>query len=635
MKYFLLICWLFCYVSLTAQSTSHPESIETPAMVDALIDKGFEVEFNYPDSAKEIYKQAFEIAKKLHYHEGQFRYSRYITAVLNEQGNFDESLKINQWSVQLARDRKDSLNLGKSLFNLANVYNFKGEYFTAIEFYLESEAILSALNQNNYKKILYANLAVLFEEISEYETALQYLKMSSEISTVEKDTLSMLNAMINIVTVFNSMSEYDSSVLVANDIFKLLQHYESRKHRIALLINYGNSIRQLKQPQKALPIFKEAKTLSEDAGNLPSVATAYHGIAYSYYDMGNIDSAEYYIDMAMNNPLEEETVTGLLNRYLLQSDIKAQKKNYKAAYDALMLYAQLKETAVNESVRSKINELERKFKLKEMQQEIEYNQQMVRLNELSIRNKNTWLIILITGISLLLILLFLSVQLYKKKQNYHRKQLETLEKEKELSELQAAVIATDNERSRIAAEIHDDLGSGLTSVFFLTEKEKKESGNSENLDKISSATSLLMTKVNEIVWSMNDSYDSLAELVAFIRHKMAGFCEDVALDLHTNIADDFPEVYVSGETRRNIYLVIKEAFNNIAKHANASKVYFSVDYNGAFICTIKDDGKGFDATGSKWGSGLKNMKNRVESMKGSISFNQSNGTSVEISIPLN
>jgi two-component system NarL family sensor kinase len=633
-KLILLSILLFSLVCSSLAQNRHSAPADTPSTVDSLINKAVEMESYDADSALKLYEKAYALAEKMNYTEGKFRYARNVTVVLNDLGRLEESRSINEKAVMLSRELNDSINLAKNLFNLANVYNAKGEFYTALELYLEAEAIFSSLNIHTYKNLLYGNLAVLFEEIKEFDKALDYLQRGYTESVEAGDTVGILDALNNMVMVLNQINQFDTAAVVAESALNLLTNFPSPKHKSTILLNYGTSLNGLKQYSKALEKLKESERISSELNNLRSVAIAQHGLALSYFNLGNYNLAEKHIDLAEKLAANTQAYTTLDQIYHLRASIKAARGNYKTAYASLQAFVTLRDSLNNESVRAKSNELERKFRLKEMQQELEYSKQMMVLHEQEIRNKQTWVALLITGIALLSMYILLFARLSAKKQKYQDQQLKALQKEKELSELQSAILAREEERKRIAAELHDEIGSGLTAILFLAEKEKRNTGEKEGLNKISGNVSQLMGKVNEIVWSMNASCDSLEELATYIRYKMAGFCENVGLEFITDIQENFPEKEIPGEARRNIYLIVKEAFNNIAKHAGATQAFLkiSADEQGMEI-TVKDNGKGIIRNTDGVGNGLKNMQDRSAKLNGKLEISANDGTELRLEIP--
>ncbi len=200
--------------------------------------------------------------------------------------------------------------------------------------------------------------------------------------------------------------------------------------------------------------------------------------------------------------------------------------------------------------------------------------------------------------------------------------------------------AIEKERTRIATDMHDDLGAGLSSIRFLSEKVKRNSFSEvtrDDIDKIMDHSSELVDKMNEIVWAMNEKNDSLGDLLVYIRSYAKEYCEENGLLCEIVQPDAIPIVFVSGEIRRHVFLTIKESLHNIVKHAGASSVKMDFHVNAGLHVNIHDDGKGLDVEKtmkSKQGNGLKNMRRRIESMGGSFKIYNNSGLMININIPL-
>lgn len=213
-----------------------------------------------------------------------------------------------------------------------------------------------------------------------------------------------------------------------------------------------------------------------------------------------------------------------------------------------------------------------------------------------------------------------------------RKQRESYAQQKKIEKV------LEDERDRIAAEMHDDLGSGLNSIRFMIEQIEKpvlDPKVSEQLDRIESHTTNSIEHMQEIIWAMNGSYDKLSELVSYTRRYILEYFEDYNIDCRSNLLEDLPETIISGEKRKNIFLCVKEGAHNIVKHAQASqvKLYFSLDT--AFTIELSDNGKGIDLSNiRKGGNGLRNMKNRMEKIGGKMDILVNKGTLLRFSIPL-
>jgi signal transduction histidine kinase len=142
----------------------------------------------------------------------------------------------------------------------------------------------------------------------------------------------------------------------------------------------------------------------------------------------------------------------------------------------------------------------------------------------------------------------------------------------------------------------------------------------------------MVDKMNEIIWALNTSNDTVSSLVAYVRKFANNFLHDADIKLEF-LEMNIPEQrQLEGAVRRNIYLTVKEAINNIVKHSGAKNVMLEVDAAEGLQIQIKDDGKGVDAAGSvqQFGNGLANMKKRMEDIGGTFSIENNNGTLIKL-----
>lgn len=202
--------------------------------------------------------------------------------------------------------------------------------------------------------------------------------------------------------------------------------------------------------------------------------------------------------------------------------------------------------------------------------------------------------------------------------------------------------AVEKERNRIARDMHDDLGSGLTKIAILSEVAKTQIASpanaSANLDVISTSSRELIDNLQDIIWVLNPRNDSLNSLILYIREYTESFFEPAGLNYEFSCDDMEHGITLSEEQRRNVFLAVKESCNNILKHAGASSVCINLKLkHNSIIITIKDNGRGFDRTEvGNFSNGLQNIRNRMEQIGAAcrIDSTKNLGTTVELSIPV-
>jgi len=216
---------------------------------------------------------------------------------------------------------------------------------------------------------------------------------------------------------------------------------------------------------------------------------------------------------------------------------------------------------------------------------------------------------------------------------YYRRKLE---KQMVYLEKQQAI---EKERTRIATDMHDDLGAGLSRIKFLSEtigiKKQQQQPIEEDVNKIREYSHEMIDKMGEIVWALNEKNDSLSDLLSYTRAYTMEYLSQNGIECKTEMPDSFPSVFVSGEFRRNIFLTIKEALHNVVKHSQATEVKLSVSINHQLIIRIKDNGTGFDKDNIRlFSNGLSNMESRVKEIGGKMEIITKEGTLVNLSIPI-
>lgn len=224
-------------------------------------------------------------------------------------------------------------------------------------------------------------------------------------------------------------------------------------------------------------------------------------------------------------------------------------------------------------------------------------------------------------------LVFLGVRFYIKRK---------LELQRVMLEKKQAI---EKERTRIATDMHDDLGAGLSQIKFLSEaigmKRQKLLPIEEEVTSIRSFSDEMIDKMGEIVWALNEKNDTLSDLLSYTRSYAVEYLAQNGIQCHVEEPDNISQDYVSSEFRRNIYLTVKESLHNIVKHAEATEVSIKIEISNWLAIQIKDNGIGINnSPGNSWGNGLINMNNRIKELKGIFEVEKVDGTLVKIAVPL-
>lgn len=195
-------------------------------------------------------------------------------------------------------------------------------------------------------------------------------------------------------------------------------------------------------------------------------------------------------------------------------------------------------------------------------------------------------------------------------------------------------------RTKISTDLHDDIGSTLSSISILSElvlnrKDKEQTG--EMLAEIKDNAISLMEKMDDIVWSINPKNDSLEDLLSRITRFAVQLFEAKNIDHTISIQPDIKDLKLPMEVRQHLYLMIKETINNIIKHAGCTKASIDATCKDQLLTiVISDNGKGFQTENNSSGNGLINLKERATRMGANVSIDSqlNNGTNVIIDLKI-
>ncbi len=195
-------------------------------------------------------------------------------------------------------------------------------------------------------------------------------------------------------------------------------------------------------------------------------------------------------------------------------------------------------------------------------------------------------------------------------------------------------------REKVARDLHDDVGSTLTSINILSEMARAKLGETEDtardyLARISTNSSEMMESMDDIVWSIKPDNDNLLKIAARMREYTAVVLEPQHIDYTFNSREVVRNIRFDMEERRHIFLIFKEALNNILKYAQASRVDISLTHTASHVLLeIRDNGRGFDPLSESNGNGLSNMSRRAQLLKGSLYIKSAPGEGTMIRLEL-
>jgi signal transduction histidine kinase len=212
-------------------------------------------------------------------------------------------------------------------------------------------------------------------------------------------------------------------------------------------------------------------------------------------------------------------------------------------------------------------------------------------------------------------------------------------------------------RARIAEDMHDDIGASLSQIAILSEVARRDLGDprraESTVERISGIARRLVDSLSELVWATNPRNDTLDNMAAYFREYSANYFEPTVIECRLNFPADLPSMPVPAETRRALFLALKEALHNVVKHSRAREVEVGLSLDTIAVgrntfgahkpasdigLFVHDDGSGLSPEhgGRRFGNGLRNMRRRIEAVGGTTKFQSGpgQGTRVSFNVPL-
>jgi len=552
------------------------------------------------DYAKAIqyYKEAVKIAEaKRLYADINLAYGC-ILNMYYYTGDYPGAMVIAQKGIVVAEQQNDKATLAHYYNQLGFIYLKQEKPSESIKYYSE---YLKLANQTGDRMMLadaYNSMADVYLLEKDYKNSLHYLFAALDIYK-KMDDVETTNK-----KVVNKTDRISYTLFKISDAYKLQREY---KPALQYALNGLNYIKSHKYNQYDL------------AGYYINLGEVYmalndhkHAIRFLYKGLSLSKSIMHREDM-------RDAYSGLSKTYAI-------KKLYDSAYRYQQLYSVLKDSIFNEKASRAIEQVRSSFESDKKDKEIALLKQQQRLKETEAENRRLQLNIAIGFFTLLAIISYLIVYI----RNTRKKQRQAYEKQ----------LAVQTERQRISGDMHDDIGTGLsTMLIYVNLLKSKLNGSLEypDIERVSSLGDGLVAQMKEIVWSLNPDNDSLESLLIFIRQYFVQLFDPLPYRTHIILPQSIPDIPLKGAIRRNIYLCIKEALNNVIKHAGADRVELNVTLHpDNLMISIKDNGTGFpENSGNKFFSnGLKNMQRRMDQVEGKFKFFNDGGAIISIGLKL-
>ena len=587
-------------------------------------------------------KEMIALSKKIKFKWGLS--TAYILALsyYKNDGKYEKALEYGD-SVELVIKNDTAADLRRNKAHLhtnrGNLYYNLGDYSKAIEDYLAAEKIFQIIKHKSIANT-YNGIANCYMSMGLQNKALDYSNKAIDAARQFDDKRQFASLMMNQATIFMNQGNYHAADSILNVVWPVVSKLDNDKSFNIFYFNKGDvEAFYKKDTLKALEYYNKSYQYALKNEDVWQQCRSLEALLGFQFDLKHEDlksTLDKLNDLADSNNLDlfKETAYEKYSEwYRLQGD-------YKKAYEFQKKFKQVSDSLYSEDANEKIASMETRFRVSGKDNEIKMLQDEKNIQQLSLRQKNIFNYIFAGSAIALLIISFMSYRNYSHRKKLQQARIEELETEKKLTATEAVLKGEEQERTRLAKDLHDGLGGMLSGIKYSFQTMK---GNlvmtPDNAQAFERSMDMLDSSIKEM---RRVAHNMMPEaLVKFgLDTALKDFCNDInqsgALEL-TYQSIGLENTAIEQTTAITLYRIVQELINNTMKHASAKTAIVQVTKTDENISiTVEDDGKGFDPAILKQarGIGWSNIQSRVEYLKGKLDVQSEpgKGTSVLIEI---
>jgi signal transduction histidine kinase len=623
-----LIFFFFCSILIAQKDT---------ITIKQLMAEAYSLEQKQPEKALQFYKKTHHLSLKTSYNDGAYKSLLYSGIVYSNIGKYDSAQYYYNKCINYCKRAKILIGEAKGYVNLANLYQFRGDYPSSIKNYIKSIKIFEKTKDSAIISQSYQNLSSVYSSFKNEELELFYLKKAEDYGTgLNKEQLGLLYGDIGLMLL--RQEHFNQAFIYFKKTETLSKNYKSLRLTYFAIRNMGEYYNHIKNYKTAISYYKDALKLSDLLNDKFQKDDLLYILSGVYLNDNNLSNALYYGNQALSlaKKIDSDEMQHIIIKKL--SNIYYKTGQHQKAYLLLEQSYELKDSVINDNHIKEMTLLQTQFETEKKDKSIAEQQIKLKKQELDLiksqKEKQLYFIA-----SLALIILSLGIwYFHKQRQKIKNREIIALQQQQEIAKLEALIDGEENERKRIAQELHDGLNGDLSAIKYRLSS-FEESGlsaiDSENLTTVINMIDESCAQVRSISHNLMPSSILEYGLIQTIRE----YCIKINTSVTFKIDFQFFGSYIalSKKTETVIYRIIQELVTNILRHSRATEalIQFNNREDELFI-TVEDNGIGYDKNAVSSGIGHKNIKTRIDFLNAQLDVDSSStGTSYTISIDLN
>lgn len=531
-------------------------------------------------------------------------------------GDINTAINFFVQALSMAETLGNKVAIAGQALNLGNVYMNAGNYKKALQYHLKALRNFEETNNEKGISFCYQSIGNAFIELKQYKEGLDYIQKSLQLKQELKDKRGLGTAYLSLGQIYSAQKVYNKALVQFNHALQIADEFDLVKERGTIMRNIGRLYVVKGDSIIAMRYLGEARTLAlqiKDSGAVASIEVDMLALG------SKASSATEEKKLAVN--LQALEVSGNMPQralgYKSMARYYAANNNFEKALLYNEKYHAANDSLLNNELSLQLKKMEEQYTVEKKEKEIALLKKDGLLSRQQLAQQRSLIISALILAVLALGAIWLLVARYRMQQRMKELQL----------------------RNQIAADLHDEVGSSLSSIHLLSRMAAQQIGTTQSADiikKVSDNAQETMEKMSDIVWMIKPGEHEAKMLVQRMERYLYEICTAQNIECILE-ASELEDLKLNMHQRKNFYLIFKEAVNNAVKYSNTRKLEVVIKTDGpALLMLIRDFGKGFDETIVINGNGLHNMKMRAKDLKGDLKIysSEEQGTELRLQFPV-
>jgi len=531
------------------------------------------------------------------------------------QGKIKEALPYLLEALRLLENGDKTARAGQML-NVGNAYYNLGELKNAADYHLKALALFEEVKNKRGQSFCLNSLGNDYLDLKQYAVAEKYLLQSEKLKEQLGDKRGMLTSWMSLGVVYQQTNKADLSMQYFNKALMRARELKLSLEESRLLFNIGSLLKQTKKNEEAAKKFSEALVLARQTGDSALVSR----IKTYFISMQNEVQKEIKEEQTLLQNIKISLESGALDNtaegHFELAKWYESRKQFDKAFENLKKAQQLTDSIKGNEIILQLKKLEEDYNAEKKEKEIALLKKDQEFQTLALSRQRVIITLGVIGFISVLVIASLLINRYR-----------VMNRTKRLLEIEKV-------RNNIARDLHDDMGSALSSINILSQVALVEkNGNTQSyLQRIGDQSARMMEDMGDMVWSINPRNDSMSQILIRMREFATEIFELKNIDYQFS-EKGTEHLIINADQRKNLFLIYKETINNAAKYSQATKIEINIQQQDLTLTmSIKDNGDGFDEQKVKAGNGLRNLRERAKEINASLELKSTVGVGTEVNL---